>query len=108
MSSEVMSVMARLEGDAGPFVRAFKSGEESMKSLDTVLASTSSSVDKSMQDAGRSFDDLGDDAEDSAKDVDKSGDKTRRRGASGHGRSPAPNCRKNEQSLVSVIFQLVA
>lgn len=80
MSSEVMSVMARLEGDAAPFVSAWKSGESAAKSLDSAVDSTATSIDASMKDAGKSFDHLGDEAEQGSKEVvdstDDAADKT--------------------------------
>jgi hypothetical protein len=101
MSSEVMSVMARLEGDAKGFVSAFDSGAQALsrieasasntatsvasssdrmsKSMDTVAASTgdvAGQIDGHTDKAGDSFEDLGKDAEESAQDVDKAGDKS--------------------------------
>lgn len=76
MSSEVMSVMARLEGDAAPFVKAFAEGEASLKSLDAAVSSTAQSVDASMQNAGKAFDELGTEAEQASGEVTSAANET--------------------------------
>lgn len=76
MSSEVMSVLARLEGDASGFMKAFGDGEKALKSLESTLGTTASTVDSSMKDAEESFDGLGKEAEQSSEEVEKSSEKS--------------------------------
>jgi len=71
-----MSVLARLEGDASGFMKAFGDGEKSLKSLESVVDSTTSSVDSSMKDAEKAFDGLGKEAEQSSDEVEKSSEES--------------------------------